>query len=70
MLLLMDAHSGFPVHYNNSDEKKQKQTVDKPFSLVQSECRMLDYEHLFRHHPGAYSVHTGETRTAHVDICV
>ncbi len=40
MLLLMDAHSGFP-------------RVDKPFTLVQCECRVLEYEHLFRHHPGA-----------------
>ncbi len=52
MLLLMDAHSGFPVHYNNSDEKKN---VDKLFTLIQCECRMLEYEHLFRHHPGADS---------------
>ncbi len=37
----MDAHSGFPLHYNNSNEKK---SVDKPFTLVQCECRMLDYE--------------------------
>ncbi len=27
MFLLMDAHSGFPVHYNNSDEKKSGQTI-------------------------------------------
>ncbi len=32
MFLLMDAHSGFPVHYN-SDEKKIN--MDKPFTLVQ-----------------------------------
>ncbi len=42
MLLLMDAHSYFPVHYNNSNEKKK---VDKPFTLVHCECRMLEYEH-------------------------
>ncbi len=34
----MDAHSGFPVHYNNSKN--------------QCEC-ILEYEHLFHHHPGA-----------------
>ncbi len=28
MLLLMDAHSGFPVHYNNSDEKKNVDNSD------------------------------------------
>ncbi len=71
MFLLMDAHSGFPVHYNNSDGgKKKNEKVDKPFTLVQCECRMLEYEHLFRHHPGADSTHTGETWTAHVDIRV
>ncbi len=56
MLLLMDAHSGFPVHYNNSDRKK-----GVPLTLVQYKCHMLEYEHLFRHHPGADSARTGET---------
>ncbi len=54
--MLMDAHFGFPVYYNNSDEKKIKiKKVDKPFTLVQCECPMLEYEHLFRHHPGSDS---------------
>ncbi len=26
--------------------------VDKPFTLIQCEC-LLEYEHLFRHAPGA-----------------
>ncbi len=47
MLLLMEVHSGFPIHYNNIDKKKKN--LDKPFTLVQCE----EYEHLFRHHPGA-----------------
>ncbi len=52
-------------------KKKLKNKIgDKPFTLVQCECRMLEYEHLFRHHPGADSARTGETWTAHVDICV
>ncbi len=44
MFLLMDAHSGFPIHYNYSDDEKKKK-LDKPFTLVQCEC-MLEYEHL------------------------
>ncbi len=27
MLLLMDPHSGFPVHYNNDERKKSGQTI-------------------------------------------
>ncbi len=65
----MDAHSGFPVHFNKSDTFSFFK-VDKPFTLVQCEC-MLEYEHLIRHHPGADSAaRTGETWTAHVDICL
>lgn len=64
----MDANSGFPVHYNNSDEKKKK--VDKPFTLVQCECRTLEYEHLFRHHPGADSVRAQVRPEQHTVISV
>ncbi len=50
MLLLMDAHSGYTIHYyNNSDGGKK---VDKPFTFVQCEF-MLEYEHIFCQHPGA-----------------
>ncbi len=27
MFLLTDAHSGFPIHYNNREEKKSGQTI-------------------------------------------
>ncbi len=37
--------------YVTTTAMKEKK-VDKAFTLVQSEC-MLEYEHLFRHHPGA-----------------
>ncbi len=47
MFLLMNAHFGFPVHYDISDEKSG-QTIHS----VQCEC-MLEYKHVFRHHPGA-----------------
>ncbi len=67
MLLLMDAHSGVLVHYNNSDEKKK---VDKPFTFVQCECRMLEYEHLFHHHPGADSALTQVRPEQHTLISV
>ncbi len=69
MLLLMDAHSGFPVHYNNSDLKK-KYKVDKPFTRVQCEYHMLEYEHLFRHHPGADSARTQVRPEQHTLISV
>ncbi len=36
-------------------QRWKKKKVDKPFTLVQCEC-MLEYEHLFRHHPGADGV--------------
>ncbi len=68
MLLLMDAHSGLPVHYNNSDEKKK--FVDKPFTLVQCEFPMLDYEHLFRHHLGADSARAQVRPEQHTLISV
>ncbi len=35
--------------------------VDKAFTLVQCECCMLEYEHLFHHHLGADRERTGET---------
>ncbi len=62
MFLLMDAHSGFPVHYNNSD-KKSGQTIH-------CECHMLEYEHLFRHHPGADSARAQVRPEQHTLISV
>ncbi len=50
--------------------KKTKQKVDKPFTLVQRECRMLEYEHLFRHHPGADSARTQVRPEQHTLISV
>ncbi len=41
---------------------EKKKEVDKPFTLVQCECRMLEYEHLFRHHPGARRWDLNSTR--------
>ncbi len=69
MLLLMDAHSDFPVHYSNSDWKKNKQ-VDKPFTLVQCECSMLEYEHVFHHHLGADSTRAQVRPEQHTLISV
>jgi len=51
MLLLIDAHSGFPI-ITTTAMKKKTEKVDKPLTLVQCEC-MLEYDNLFRHHPGA-----------------
>ncbi len=36
-------------------QQQLRKKVDKPFTLVQCKCRMLEYEHLFHHHPGADS---------------
>ncbi len=47
-----------------------KRKVDKPFTLVQCECRMLEYEHLFRHHPGADSTRTQVRPEQHTLISV
>ncbi len=55
-------------HYNNSDEKKRSgQTIH---SIVQCECRMLEYEHLFRHHPGADSARAQVRPEQHTLISV
>ncbi len=69
MFLLMDAHSGFPVHYNNSDEKKKK--VDKHSLLfnASSVCWIMSC-HLFRHHPGADSARAQVRPEQHTLISV
>ncbi len=36
-------------------QQQLRKKVDKPFTLVQCKCRMVEYEHLFHHHPGADS---------------
>ncbi len=70
MFLLMDAHSGFPIHYNNSDEKnKQKKWTNHSLLFNASAC-MLEYEHLFRHHPGADSARAQVRPEQHTLISV
>ncbi len=49
MFMLMNEHFGFPVAYITTSVIKKEY---KPFTLVQCE-RMLEYKHIFRHHPGA-----------------
>ncbi len=44
--------------------------VDKPFTLVQCKCRMLEYGHLFRHHPGADSARAQVRPEQHTLISV
>ncbi len=51
----MDAHSGFPVHYNNSDEKKKKKWTTHSLLFNASAVCWIMSCHLFRHHPGADS---------------
>ncbi len=35
---------------------QQQKKKSGPFTLVQCKCHMLEYEHLFHHHPGADSM--------------
>ncbi len=50
-------------------EKKYKK-VDKPFTLVQCECSMLEYEHAFHHHVGADSTRAQVRPEQHTLISV
>ncbi len=63
----MDSHSGFPIHYNNSDE--QKINVDKPVTLFSMQ---VAYAGIW---PVDYAVVTrvsiacaGEAWSAHISV--
>ncbi len=51
-------------------QQRWKKKVDKPFTIVQCECPMLEYEHLFRHHPGADSARANVKPEQHTLISV
>ncbi len=70
MLLLMDAHSGFPVHYNNSDEEKKKTWTNHSLLFNASAVCWIMSCHLFRHHPGADSAHAQVRPEQHTLISV
>ncbi len=68
MFILMDAHSGFPVHYKNSDEKKKWTTHSLLFN-ASAVCWIMSC-HLFRHHPGADSARAQVRPEQHTLISV
>ncbi len=70
MLLFMDAHSGFPVHYNNSDGKKKKTWTNHSLLFNASAVCWIMSCHLFRHHPGADSARAQVRPEQHTLISV
>ncbi len=70
MFLLMDVHSGFPVHYNNSDGKKKRKSGQTIHSFNASSVCWIMSCHLFRHHPGADSAHAQVRPEQHTLISV
>ncbi len=51
-------------------QQQKKKKMDKPFTLIQCKCLMLEYESSFRHHLGADGAHAQVRPEQHTLISV